>query len=114
MFSKLSAKIGRFSEFLAGVNIIETRIGVRWFVGSLKTDRQTERFVLLGRGADHVLPERSVGQRGMRVLLSIFFHRLVFGRGVLSLAGTATPEIEVAFAKPLACDLDTELARKRS
>ena len=114
MFSKLSAKIRGLSEFLAGVNIIETRIGVRWFVGSLKTDRQTERFVLLGRGADHVLPERSVGQRGMRVLLGIFFHRLVFGRSVFSLAGTAAPEIEVVFAKSLACDLDPELAGKRS
>ena len=113
MFSKLPSEVRGLGEFLAGVNVIETRIGVRRFVRRLKTDRQTERFVLLGRGADHILPERSIGQRRVRVLFGIFFHRLVFGRSVFSLAGSPTPEIEVVFAKSLARDLYTELACKR-
>ena len=105
VLTKLTTKVGGLGELLASVNMVETRIRGRWLMWGLKTDRQTKRSLLLDRRADHILSESAVGQRGVRVFLSVLFHGLVFCRVEKRLTGTAAPKIKIAFAKSLALDL---------
>ena len=91
-----------FSEFLSRIDIIELGIGCHRTMRCFEADRKTERLLLPDCLLDRILPERTIGESRVGVLLSILRHGFVGFGLVAGLTRPTAPHVKIAFAQTLA------------